>query len=504
MAGIVALLVVPAASAALSQEWSEWRRGPAQFLMTQSEEGQWQSISTDADAKAFVDLFWARRDPTPDTPANEFRANFDARVKYADEHFNETKLRGSLTDRGKVLILIGPPVHATLRNVLSPTQSTPPVQSEAELQGVTPIGHTQEQSKTETWAYEGDKVPPFAGKRPFDIVFITQKGSDEFRLGSNRVNVPDLFAKAVKAAIVSPDLTVAPTFKTAEAAPPEPEAPKALKTLPTESLRAAAEAFGKGGEKPTSGVYFTSGEYVTSDGVDYVAVQLYLPAAAASMVSEGATFFGQVVSAAGDPQVAWEDPATEAGTSGEDRWLDRSLVLEPGDYKVAMGIARDGKVEAIVGGDVKVEAIGAETPGTSMMILSNRLYPLETAQAPTDPFAFGGVKVVPKGDDVFTTKDELWYFIVVRHPGVGEDGSPAVQVKLDVEGKTDEKKSVHMGAPMAPASLMEIRGVPGQYGVGTAIPLATFKPGTYTLKVRMFDSVRKETTNFEKSFRIVG
>src|SRR4051812_30430636 len=73
--------------AQLSKENSDFGNGPAQWIMSNEEKAQWKSAKTDADAKAFINLFWARRDPTPGTPRNEFKESFDQRVKYADDHF---------------------------------------------------------------------------------------------------------------------------------------------------------------------------------------------------------------------------------------------------------------------------------------------------------------------------------------------------------------------------------------------------------------------------------
>lgn len=52
--------------------------------------------------------FWKRRDPTPDTPENEFRDEFFARVRYADEQFSILG-PGWRSDRGRVYIKYGPP-----------------------------------------------------------------------------------------------------------------------------------------------------------------------------------------------------------------------------------------------------------------------------------------------------------------------------------------------------------------------------------------------------------
>ncbi len=58
----------------------------------------------------FIKNFWLDRDPTPGTPANEFKDEYDRRVAYANEHFTtQSGIPGSQTDRGKMYILNGPP-----------------------------------------------------------------------------------------------------------------------------------------------------------------------------------------------------------------------------------------------------------------------------------------------------------------------------------------------------------------------------------------------------------
>ena len=103
------LLIAAAAEAGLSKAAEEWRRGPDRFLFTEEDEKAWKSVDTDARAAEFIDLFWARRDPTPGTPENELRDEFLRRVRYSDSAFEEKKRRGALSDRGQVYIVLGPP-----------------------------------------------------------------------------------------------------------------------------------------------------------------------------------------------------------------------------------------------------------------------------------------------------------------------------------------------------------------------------------------------------------
>jgi GWxTD domain-containing protein len=57
----------------------------------------------------FIQAFWRRRDPKPETPENEFLAEHLRRMGYADEHYGYLSQRGSDTDRGRIYIQYGPP-----------------------------------------------------------------------------------------------------------------------------------------------------------------------------------------------------------------------------------------------------------------------------------------------------------------------------------------------------------------------------------------------------------
>src|SRR5688500_13404899 len=97
---IVCLLATMSVAANLAADLSknlvDWGKGPAQHFMTKAEISEWKSIKTDAEAQAFVDRFWARRDPTPATAANEFKEAFDQRVKFADDRYTAGRIKGSM------------------------------------------------------------------------------------------------------------------------------------------------------------------------------------------------------------------------------------------------------------------------------------------------------------------------------------------------------------------------------------------------------------------------
>jgi GWxTD domain-containing protein len=112
-AALLSLLLASAASAALSPQYEAWRNGAIQWIMTGAEKKAWKAVSSDQAASDFIDLFWVRRDPTPGTAVNEARDEHDSRVKYADETFAEKGKAGSLSDRGRVWVVLGTPPSYT-------------------------------------------------------------------------------------------------------------------------------------------------------------------------------------------------------------------------------------------------------------------------------------------------------------------------------------------------------------------------------------------------------
>src|SRR6267378_4153422 len=78
------------------------------WIATQQENDEIGKLKNEDDRKAFWDMFWKRRDPTPDTPENEARDSFYQRVQYANQHF-ATGGPGWRTDMGRIYIVFGRP-----------------------------------------------------------------------------------------------------------------------------------------------------------------------------------------------------------------------------------------------------------------------------------------------------------------------------------------------------------------------------------------------------------
>ncbi|HUF18319.1 MAG TPA: GWxTD domain-containing protein [Thermoanaerobaculia bacterium] len=508
MLSLIALFAATGAFAALSPEMKAWGEGPVQHLMTAEESAKWKVIRTDAEAQAFADLFWARRDPTPATPINEAQIRFDELVKIADSRFTWQRTKGSMSDRGKVMILVGLPtsIQKSRADNVTGSQAAPP-------QGFTGEFVRPDVNAMETWTYEKDRIPPFAPTpgREIEITFVDRHNNGDFRLdpGSKGSPIP-LMNAAVSASIVSPNLTEVPQYAVAtpsvpssveSATVPAPQLTPAT-AFKTEAYKVAIDEFKKAQTSSYKNAYVTYGEGVTADGEYFVPVQLYLPKES-GVSGDNLTFFASVENAQGEVVGVYEEAAT-LSTSKDDAYYDKSLNLAPGKYTAVFGLASNGKPVSMAKSELDLAALDPDAAGTSRLILSNNVFALTAAQQPTDPFAFGGIKVVPKGDRTFQKADELWYFLELRNPGMNPEGQPKVQVKLDVEGTTAANKKVKMSAPLTEAAVEPLKGVEGHFALGSSIPLEGFEPGDYMLKVRVIDTVSKQTYNMQQEFKVGG
>lgn len=88
-------------------KYKGWDKSPQGYLMTAAERGQWSNIRTDDEADKFVKDFLARRSPSFVGDVNRAAAN-------ADKYFTVGKTGGSTTERGKLVIILGPPSGISL------------------------------------------------------------------------------------------------------------------------------------------------------------------------------------------------------------------------------------------------------------------------------------------------------------------------------------------------------------------------------------------------------
>jgi GWxTD domain-containing protein len=100
------------AQKALRQElkgaYKTWLNQDVTYIITDEEARAFKSLSNDEERDAFIEQFWLRRNPNPDSPDNEYREEHYRRIAYANEHFAAGK-PGWKTDRGHIYIAFGKP-----------------------------------------------------------------------------------------------------------------------------------------------------------------------------------------------------------------------------------------------------------------------------------------------------------------------------------------------------------------------------------------------------------
>jgi len=127
-----------------------WVEGPVKWLVLPDEARRFRRLSSSAEALAFIERFWRRRDPDPEAPGNPFAQEFFERVQAADLLYAGEGKRGSLTDRGRAYILLGSP------SVLRYTRRSAPTWRPGDGRGRSPSA--TEQVRIEVWGYQPEDL----------------------------------------------------------------------------------------------------------------------------------------------------------------------------------------------------------------------------------------------------------------------------------------------------------------------------------------------------------
>lgn len=88
--------------------YKKWLDQDVRWIITDQERKAFQSLSNDEERDSFIENFWLRRNPNPDSPENEYKEEHYARIAYANEHF-AAGMPGWKTDRGHIYIAYGKP-----------------------------------------------------------------------------------------------------------------------------------------------------------------------------------------------------------------------------------------------------------------------------------------------------------------------------------------------------------------------------------------------------------
>jgi GWxTD domain-containing protein len=92
----------------LSPQYKRWLDEDVVYIITPEERRAFLHLQTNEEREQFIEAFWQRRNPDPDSPENTYKEEYYRRIAYANEHF-ASGIPGWKTDRGKIYIMWGPP-----------------------------------------------------------------------------------------------------------------------------------------------------------------------------------------------------------------------------------------------------------------------------------------------------------------------------------------------------------------------------------------------------------
>ena len=92
----------------VGKTYQTWLDEDVRYIISPEEERTFKLLGTDEERDAFIEQFWLRRSPDPDSTENTFREEHYRRIQYANEHF-AAGVSGWRTDRGHIYVVWGPP-----------------------------------------------------------------------------------------------------------------------------------------------------------------------------------------------------------------------------------------------------------------------------------------------------------------------------------------------------------------------------------------------------------
>jgi GWxTD domain-containing protein len=143
----------------LPEQYRKWLEQEVVYIITPLERSVFRQLTTDREREVFINAFWKQRDPTPETPRNEFQEEHYRRLAYANQFYGRGAGKpGWMTDRGRIYIILGQP------------------------QGVETYDSTMGVNATEIWFYLGD--PALGLPTAFNVIFFKRNGAGDYILYS--------------------------------------------------------------------------------------------------------------------------------------------------------------------------------------------------------------------------------------------------------------------------------------------------------------------------------
>ncbi|MGE5646615.1 MAG: GWxTD domain-containing protein [Acidobacteriota bacterium] len=499
----------------LETPYRKWLNEDVTYIITDEERQAFKRLQTDEERDQFIEQFWLRRDPTPDTLENEMKEEHYRRIAYANERF-ASGIPGWKTDRGRIYITYGPPderdEHPSGGTYERPieegggTTSTYPFETwrYRYIEGIGTDINIEFVDPTMTGEYHMTMDPsekdallyvPGAGLTLYEQMGLSTKAdrfnrTDNTHLGTGDMPLPsrmgeferlEQYAKLQKPPVIK--------FKDLEAAV---NSRITYNMLP---IKVRTDFM-----RMTDSTILTSVtvqldnkdlQFQDKEGVSKATVNMY---------SRITTMARRVVN-------VWEEPVTIEGPtemlsaiSKRSSIYSHSVYLAPGSYRLNV------VVKDVVGGTMNNYEMALHVPrfeedklASSSIIIADQIEKVPTRNIGAGQFVIGDSKVRPRVSETFRRDEKLGiYFQLYNFAADEKTQKPSGEIQYEV---------VKNGSNQTIFDFTEdIKDLPGssaqQVTVEKLLPLAKLEPGQYTLKMKVRDRIRNEVLTPTATFTV--
>ena len=500
----------------LMTPYKKWLDEDVIYIITDEERRVFKNLSTDEEREQFIEQFWLRRDPTPDTVENEFKEEHYRRIAYANERY-ASGIPGWRTDRGRIYITYGPPdeieSHPSGGSYDRPSEegggqtATFPFEQwrYRYLEGIGTNVIIEFVDTTMSGEYHMTMDPsekdallyvPGAGLTMNEQLGMSTKTqrftrTDGTHLGTGTDPLPesmDEFTRLERfAALQKPPVI---KFKDLEAAVTTKITYNVLPML------ARADFFPATSSSVMVNITLQFNrkdmQFKQTDNVSKAAVNIY---------ARITTMSRRVANVFEDPVTVEVPSAMLQEASQGVNVYQKSVPLAPGIYRINI-VAKD-----IVGGNMNNYEMALNVPRleddklmTSSLVLADTLEKVATRNIGTGQFVIGSTKVRPRVGESFKRAEKMGIYMKIYNLGADEKThKPQGDVSYEIVKAGDNTKVIDFTEDLA-----SLEGSSSHMTIEKLLPLQTLEPGKYVIRLKVNDKVRNQSLTQSAEFSITA
>jgi GWxTD domain-containing protein len=506
----------------LSRPYKKWLEEDVVWIITDEERAAFKQLSNDEERDNFIEAFWQRRDPTPDTEENEYKEEHYQRIAYANEHF-AAGVPGWKTDRGRIYIVFGKPDeiegHPSGGTYERPMEegggetSTFPFEDwryryiegigqEVIMEFVDTCMCGEYHMTLDRSEKDALLMTPNAGLTLYEQMGMSSKAKRFSGGGMERLGMgPDSASQQTKEfdrLEQYAKLQAAPKVKFADLEE-EVNSKMILNPMPFD-VRADFVKVTSDTVLVPIAIQMKNRDitFVNKDGIQRGTVNIF---------ARLTTLTGKVVQTFEDT-VQVDVPAELLPRTAENSELyTKALPLRPGLYKLYVAVKDvNGDRKGIWSRSIKVPEFSDDKLSTSSLVVADQMEPVPTKDIGTGNFVIGTTKVRPRvaaadGKPALFKRDKdqkLNFWMQVYNLGVDEKThKPSATFEYDITNLATNKQVVQKTE-----STDTMGNIGEQVTLQKSIKADNLQPGTYKIEIRVSDNISKQTINPSALFAV--